>query len=674
MTSRNKTSILRAEAEIRLKGRQPKHQAQYGDSDPSKVLHELQVYQIELEMQNEELLQAQNALEDVRDSYVDLYDFAPVGYLTLTRNGVIYESNITCATLLGVERKNLLNRRFAGFVSHEHIEKWNHHYLTVLQRDGRQCCELMLRHSNSSRIDVRLDCLRTGTDDAPMVRIALTDITERKRAEETLRLRDARFQTLFDRAGEGIVILTHEGKLFTVNESFAKMHGYTVQEMLYMNIKDLDTPDSSQLAVDRMKRILSGERLTFEVENYHKDGHILPIEISASLIEVDGERFIQGFVRDITERKLAAEVIKKSREQLKTFIHQAPICIAMLDIDMNYLAVSGRWMEEYGRGYDDLVGRNHYAVHPNMPDEWKVVHQQALTGKTVENNDDLRVYSDGRKHWMRSTVTPWLDENNAVGGIIIFAEDITDSKLLELEMTKHRNEMEQLQKMQVAAQTASAVAHEVNQPLLAIAAYSRAALTMMKTKKPNCDEICNAIKQSEQQALRAGKSIRDILNFLQSTEFPTETFDFNQEIIDIIGMVKSENNMAFRSDLKLEKGLPFVRANRTHVQKVLINLIRNGIDAMEAAGVPLPAITVIVSTANDDTFAHMTIHDNGPGIQKENINRLFEPFFTTKENSKGIGMGLAISRSLIEGNGGQLWFAPEEDSGATFHLTLPFAI
>ena len=114
-----------------------------------------------------------------------------------------------------------------------------------------------------------------------------------------------------------------------------------------------------------------------------------------------------------------------------------------------------------------------------------------------------------------------------------------------------------------------------------------------------------------------------------------------------------------------------VRANRNHVRRALFNLLHNGIESMQKADVQLPAITVTVRTLKDQNLAQVTIRDNGPGIKKEDIQRLFDLFFTTK--ARGIGLGLAISRSLIELNGGQLWVDPEEGPGAVFHFTLPFA-
>jgi PAS domain S-box-containing protein len=142
------------------------------------------------------------------------------------------------------------------------------------------------------------------------------DITDRKVAEAALKAREERFQSLFDRAGEGIVVLSPNGKFVAANEAFARMHGYTPKEMLSINLKDLDTPESARMISERMRRILAGETLTFEVGNYHKDGHIVPIEVTASMIVIDGEPFIQSFSRDITQRKKMELDLQQAREML----------------------------------------------------------------------------------------------------------------------------------------------------------------------------------------------------------------------------------------------------------------------------------------------------------------------------------------------------------------------
>lgn len=153
---------------------------------PEELLHELQVHQIELEMQNEELRRAYTALEESRDRYVDLYEFAPVGYLTLTSEGLISEINLTGVALLGAERKKLLNRRFASFVAPECRDHWHRHFLHTLQHGEKQSCEIALVRADGTAFQATLDCLYTVAGASPLVRIALADVTERKQAEDQI--------------------------------------------------------------------------------------------------------------------------------------------------------------------------------------------------------------------------------------------------------------------------------------------------------------------------------------------------------------------------------------------------------------------------------------------------------------------------------------------------------
>jgi diguanylate cyclase (GGDEF)-like protein/PAS domain S-box-containing protein len=152
------------------------------------LLHELQVHQIELEMQNENLRQSQSELEKSRDRYIDFYDFAPVGYITLDAYGSISEINLTGASLLGVERNTLLSQRLTAYVTAEYYERWRKHFIKMLASDEKQVCELELQRKGGSRFFARLDCLRLSkTSEPPLLRIVLTDISERIKNEEKIR-------------------------------------------------------------------------------------------------------------------------------------------------------------------------------------------------------------------------------------------------------------------------------------------------------------------------------------------------------------------------------------------------------------------------------------------------------------------------------------------------------
>jgi PAS domain S-box-containing protein len=499
-----------------------------------------------------------------------------------------------------------------------------------------------------------------------------TSIGKRNQLEESLResehIRHLREQhEIIQTSLDGfLVVNSQNGQIIEANDIYCRMTGFSHEELINKKIQDMNALDSSEEIEARLKKIQEIGYDRFETRHRRKEGQSIDFEVSVTNSN-RGKIFV--FLRDITDRKRIENILEKSRAQLVTFIQQAPVSIAMFDRNMDYLAVSGRWVTKFGLDYVNLIGMNHYAIFPDVMTQWKTAHEQAIAGTTFEKKEDLLVI-DGSKVWLRWNALPWRDGDDKIGGTIFFVEDITNTKMLENEIIERRIEMEQLQQMHVAAQTASAFAHEMNQPLLAIASFSKAALRMMKIKEPDYDEITEAIEGCEQQALRAGKTIRDIINFLNSKKLPTEAFDLNLEIINIVDSIKSENNLMFNSILKLEEGLPLINANRTHIQKVLINLLNNGIEAMKSAGVRLSDLDVIICTAKNEGFVQMSMQDNGPGIKKVNVNRVFEPFFTTKND--GIGMGLAISRSLIEENGGQLWLVQQEGQGAIFHLTLPF--
>lgn len=253
----------------------------------------------------------------------------------------------------------------------------------------------------------------------------------------------------------------------------------------------------------------------------------------------------------------------------------------------------------------------------------------------------------------------------------VFVKDCTERRRAEKQMIEHRQELEELQRRQVAAHTAAAFAHEINQPLWAIALYAETALRMLKAGDSDPSRLREPIEQCREHSLRAGKAIREMLDVLNGGGAGIEPFDLNAEVRCGVEIARTEMTSKCRTELKLGNGLPLVRANRMHLQKVLLNLLHNGIEAMQDAGMAEPTAILSVRTWEDKGLAHVTVRDNGPGIGWADSDRLFEPFFTTKK--RGIGMGLAISRSLIAANGGRLWCDSGEVPGATFHLTLPFA-
>jgi PAS domain S-box-containing protein len=249
--------------------------------------------------------------------------------------------------------------------------------------------------------------------------------------------------------------------------------------------------------------------------------------------------------------------------------------------------------------------------------------------------------------------------------------DISGEKSLERQLQLQRSELELLVKQQVAIQTAAAIAHDLNQPLAAISAFSEAALDYLNKEVTTAEPLQRALKGCVEQAQRAGLCLHELLGFLQKRELVTEPFNLNLLIQDVLTIIQHDRCRDFKPEIRLDSNLPSVIANPLQARKALQNLLCNSLDAMEGTGFKIDDILITVSTRAEWNMAQVTVQDSGPGIDADTAKRIFEPFFTTKLN--GSGLGLAISRSLIEANGGQLWMEPNVSQGAIFHFTLPFA-
>jgi PAS domain S-box-containing protein len=231
----------------------------------------------------------------------------------------------------------------------------------------------------------------------------IQDITGRKRADEALRASEERFRTLFDKAGDGILLLSDEGRILSVNESFARMHGYSREEIMCKGLKDLDTPDSFQKAPERMRRQLAGEEFNFEAEHYHKDGHVIMLEVSAGLVSLGGKNVIQAFHRDITERKRAGE----AHARLATAVEQSAESIVITDIKGTILYVNPAFEQISGYTRTEAIGKNPRILKSGKQDtEFYRQMWAALTRGEVWHGHFMNKRKDGSFYEEQATISP----------------------------------------------------------------------------------------------------------------------------------------------------------------------------------------------------------------------------------------------------------------------------
>jgi PAS domain S-box-containing protein len=371
-----------------------------------------------------------------------------------------------------------------------------------------------------------------------------------------------------------------------------------------------------------------------------------------------------------TKDSVSGRAAQRSRAQLAAIVRHAPVGIAMLDRSLRYVAASARWLREFGDGRE-LVGRHVDEAHPDLSDDCRRAHERALAGATETREEAAWTRADGTTTWIRWSTMPWTDAGGTIGGVIVTAEDITERKRGEQELARLRMELDELRARHVALQTAAAIAHELNQPLVAISSYCAAAQSLLRSGDLRVDRLQRAIEGGAAQVHRAANVMRELMRFLEHGDMRPEAVDLNEAVRRAVAVATADERRPLRVVLDLQEGLRSVHAVRLHVEKVLSNLVRNAIEAMRAAGVAQQAITITVRTTADDGMAEVSVRDEGPGLDAAAARRIFAPFFSTKPG--GLGMGLAISRALVEADGGRLWLDLDAGPGATFRFTLPFA-
>jgi len=340
----------RAEAALRATrtdvGRMPPEKVQ-------RLMHELQVHQIELEMQNEELRGAQAALAQSRDRFQDLYDFSPIGYLTLDQDGTIVEANLTVATMLGVERVRLVGRKFTRFVARPAQDTFYLHQRAALGCETKEACDIVLRPANGTTFAARMEtiCLREPNSRACHSRSAIIDISERKRAEDALAIshlelerrviertadltranealrasaaaiheREQRLRAILNTVGDAIVTADRSGTITGVNPAAGRMFGYSEAEMIGQSVGMLMPSPFREEYRQYLKNYehTDGARtigLDRPIYARRKGDTAFPIDLTVN--EVDGQHQFIAVIRDITERKrLESEVLRITEEE-----------------------------------------------------------------------------------------------------------------------------------------------------------------------------------------------------------------------------------------------------------------------------------------------------------------------------------------------------------------------
>src|SRR5215510_5543706 len=253
--------------------------------------------------------------------------------------------------------------------------------------------------------------------------------------EAMLRDSETRFRAIFENAAVGIARVAPDGHWLEVNQRLCDIVGYSREELMTKTFADITHPDDLEPDLRAMRRISAGEIDTFLMEKRYcrKDSSVTWVNLTVSVMrKADGSPdYFISIVEDISARKWAKEELRESQERLQIFFEHSPASLAMFDREMRYIAASRRWMTDYRVGAIDIIGQSHYALFPEVPERWKAAHRRSLEGEVVRADEDRFVRADGKVQWVRWETRPWHAADGAIGGIVIFTEEITGRKLAE---------------------------------------------------------------------------------------------------------------------------------------------------------------------------------------------------------------------------------------------------
>jgi PAS domain S-box-containing protein len=643
-----------------------------------QLLHELQVYQIELEMQNEHLRLVQVDLEESLSRYVDLYDFAPGGYVQLSDKGVITEANYTAAKLLGYARSKLLSHRFAGFVSTEDGDRWHIFFSKFKNYNEKLCIELTLKDSQGAEFPVQLNCMNINST----IRISITDVSKIKQAEAKANIEAEYSQSLLNslqKIYNSVPGLIYQYILQPDGSHSFPFSSETLFDIFRLYPEEIRNDASKYFALihpeDFDDFIISTQKSARELTPWYyefrikfDDGTVRwLLGNSVPQRNVDGSTLWHGFISDITEHKLLA-----NSQTLKNFALNAITQGVLISRpDHSIFWTNNAFATITGYELTEILNLNCRFLQGPLTDPEAIRNiSRALKNQAQFSGEILNYRKDGTVFWNELTITPVFDQQGRLSNFISTTLDITQRKYQEQQDKDHLDQLAHVTRLGLMGEMASGIAHEVNQPLAAIATYAQVNLNLIKKNKPDLVKLADVSNKIQEQALRAGQIIHRMKSLCLAKGEKRSPYDINRLIHACAELcANSLKQNCITLSLELEGNLPFIQIDYIQVEQVIINLIRNAIDAILIVPEESQRHITIQSRLNPSNEIQVRIKDNGLGIRKEQQQKIFTPFYTTKLN--GMGMGLSICRSLIEVHHGKLYFNSQLGKGSSFYFTLP---
>jgi len=496
------------------------------------------------------------------------------------------------------------------------------------------------------------------------------DITERKRAEETLATERKFLRQVIDIDPNFIFAKDREGRFTLANQAVADAYGTTVENLVGKTDADFN-PDREEVeffhrmdveVIDTMQeRFIPEERIT------DAQGKARWLQtVKRPIVMGDGHASqVLGSATDITERK-------RAEERFRLAVEASPSAIVMVNEQGQIVLVNVQTETLFGYAREELVGQS---VEVLVPERYRADHPAHRAGffaapQTRSMGAGRELFAR-RKNGSEFLVEIGLNPIHTQEGVLVLTAivDITERKRTDLEVVQQRAELAHIARVSTMGELAASLAHELNQPLTAILSNAQAAQRFIAANPADLEEVREILKDIVQDNNRAGEVIQRLRAMVRKEELEFVPLELAGIIRDVVQLVHSDAILHnIRVLLEFNSGLPPVRGDKVQLQQVLLNLLLNAFDALKNS--PADERSVAVQVELDGaSILKVAVRDRGTGLNGDQLEEIFQPFYTTKRD--GLGMGLSISRSIVEAHGGRLWVENNPDRGATFCFTLP---
>ena len=491
---------------------------------------------------------------------------------------------------------------------------------------------------------------------------------------------DAQYRAIFESTIEAIAVCDREGIINSINRSAEHVFGRTKSAMLgahlslLLSVPSLSKGRRADIAVAELRKIAGAP---VQAEGSREDGTVLPIELSVAEWQRSGVVFFTVVMRDMSARRRTEASLANRDAHLANLYAQTAAGMAETDGDGRFLAVNDRYCEIVGRTRADLL--NMRIVDIVYPEDRPNVSK--LTAGLLSDSlpSDVRyVRGDGQIAWITTTSSLIRSPVGAQTALLV-AIDVTERQRAEvaLRASEERlrvlhNEFTHLARVNDLGEMAAAMAHEINQPLTAITNYLSSGLIVGDTTS-DAEALADArvaMTAAAEQGLRAGKIVRSLWEFVGKGEGKRRVERADRLVESALALALIDANATGISvERRADAGDAAVEVDVVQIQQVLVNLMRNAVDALLVQATLPMHLSVRTRKLRPQDMVEFCVSDNGSGIAPEIRDHLFEPFVTTK--AKGMGMGLSVCRRIVEAHGGTISMQANHGAGSTFKFTLP---